>query len=105
MSEAPACGLAVPVPVLPARPEAVPEGVLEALPDAVSVGFAVSVGGVLGLVAVVLGTAARAAHSLSITEREETMLFASSRLVAVIEDWTFACSEVGSPETVTVPEL
>ena len=92
----------------PAVAEAVPLALPEADPEAVFAGFvAVSegTGGVLGLVAVVLGTAARAAHSLSITEREETMLFASLRLVAVIEDWTLACSEVGRPDTVTVAEV
>ena len=93
-----------------ALPEGLPDAEPEAEPDAVSAGGFVAepegvVADALAPGAVVPGTAARAAHSLSITESEETILLASSRLVAVIEDCTLDCSEVGSPATVTVAEL
>ena len=81
-------------------PEAVPDAVSEGLPEGLCVGLAelVGVGGVLGV-------AVNAAHSLAIVESESTMFFASSRLVAAIEDCTFAWSVAGSPATATVAEL
>jgi hypothetical protein len=91
--------------------EALPVAVADALPVAfavevpvlcgvaLSVGEAVALGELLG---VLVGAASIASHSLSMIESVDTMVFASVRLVAVIEPATFDCSLVGSPETVTV---
>jgi hypothetical protein len=91
--------------------EALPVAVADALPVALAVvvpvlcGVALSVGEAVALgelLGVLVGAASIASHSLSMIESVDTMVFASVRLVAVIEPATFDCSLVGSPETVTV---
>jgi len=87
--------------------EALPVAVADALPVALTVevpvlcGVALAVGEAVAL-GVLVGVAFIASHSLSMIESVDTMVFASVRLVAVIELSTFDCSLVGSPETVTV---
>jgi hypothetical protein len=94
---------ALPVAVADALPVPVPVALAVEVPAlcgvALSVGEAVALGELLG---VLVGAASIASHSLSMIESVDTMVFASVRLVAVIEPATFDCSLVGSPETVTV---